>query len=94
LGLGGPSSYCADAFDARSLCVNVRVIACRMGALAYRGSAVVVEVPVCIGNGSPEVVNAKNMVVGGFENDWGDGVGDRVSTQKSHFSNCLWANSD
>jgi hypothetical protein len=76
LDLGGPSSFGVDAFDARSFRIDVRVIARRVGGWAYKGSAIMVEVPVCIGNKSPEVVDAIDMVIGCFEKDRGDGVGE------------------
>jgi hypothetical protein len=47
-----------------------------MGGWAYEGSAVVVEVPVHVGNKSPEVVYAIDMVIGRLEKDWGDGIGE------------------
>jgi hypothetical protein len=42
----------------------------------YKGSAIVVEAPVCVGNKSPEVMDTTNVVVGDFEKDRGDGVGE------------------
>jgi hypothetical protein len=78
LDLGGPSSFGVDAFDAGSFCIDVWVVAHQTGSWAYKGSAVVVEVPVCVGNESPEVVDVADMVVDGFQfqKDWGDGVGE------------------
>ncbi len=71
-----PSSFGVDAFDPRSFHVDVRVIAGRAGGWAYEGSDVVVEVPVCIGNMAPEVVDSIHTVIGGFKKDQGDGIGE------------------
>jgi hypothetical protein len=76
LDLGGPSSFGKDAFDARSFCIDVWVVARRMGSWANKGSAVVVEEPVSIGNKSPEIVDTTDVVIGGFQKDWGDGIGE------------------
>ncbi len=35
-----------------------------------------VEVPVCVGNISPQVVDPVDAVIGGLEKDWGDGIGE------------------
>jgi hypothetical protein len=69
LDLGGSSSFGMDTFGARSFCVDVRVIAHWKGGWVYKGNGVVVDVPVHVGNESPEVVDAVDMVVGGFEKD-------------------------
>jgi hypothetical protein len=74
--LGDPSSFGMDTFSARSFHVNVRVIACQRGGLAYKGSAIVVEVPIHVGNKSPEVVDAIDTAIGGFEKDQGDDAGE------------------
>jgi hypothetical protein len=44
---------------------------------AYKGSAVVVEVPVLVSNESPEVVDIVDVVVGGLEKDRRDGNRER-----------------
>jgi hypothetical protein len=74
LDLGGPSSFGVDAVDARSFCIDGWVIARRTGGWEYKGSAIVVEVPVRVGNESPEAVDTVDTVIGGLEKDWGDGV--------------------
>jgi hypothetical protein len=66
-----------DAFNARSFRINGWVIACRMGGWAYERSAVMVEVSLCIGNKSPEVVDAVDTVIGGLEKDRGDSIGEK-----------------
>jgi hypothetical protein len=62
--------------DARSLCVDHRVIAGRTGGWAYKGSTVVVKIPICAGKESPEVVDAIDAIVGGLEKDRQDGIGE------------------
>ncbi len=69
LDLGNPGSFSANMVNARSFCVDCWVVARWTGGWAYKGSAVVVEVPVHVGNKSPEVVDAVGMVVGGLEKD-------------------------
>jgi hypothetical protein len=64
------------AFDGRSFCIDVRVIARWTGSRAYEGSTIVVDVPICIGSESPEVVGAIDMIIGGFKKDQGDGNGE------------------
>ncbi len=76
LDLGGPSSFGVHAANTRRVRVDPWVIACRTGGWAYKGSTVVVEVPVRIGNESPEVVEAVDAVIGGLEEDRGDGIGE------------------
>jgi hypothetical protein len=73
---GGPGSFGANAVDARSFHADVRVIARRTGGWAYKGSAIVVKIPVHAGNESPEVVDTIDAVVGGLEKDRQDGVGE------------------
>ncbi len=58
-----------NAVDVRTFCIACRVIAFWMGGWVYKGSAVVVKIPVCTGNKSPEVVDAVDAVVGGLEKD-------------------------
>jgi hypothetical protein len=69
LDLGGPGCFGTNVVDARSFRVDCRIIAHRMGGWAYDGSAVVVKVHVHIGNESPEVVDAVDVVVGELEKD-------------------------
>jgi hypothetical protein len=78
LDLGGPSSFGTNAVDARSFCVDCRVVACWMSGWAYKGGAVVVDLPfrIGIGNKSPEIVEAIDAVVGGLEKDRRDGFGE------------------
>ncbi len=68
LDLGGPGSFGAYVVDARSFRVDCR-IARLTGGWAFEGSIVVVEVPVRVGNKSPEVVDAVYAIVGGLEKD-------------------------
>jgi hypothetical protein len=75
LDLGGPSSHFSmDAFNTRGFRIDVWVIAHRMGNWMFKESAVMVEVPVHVGSKSPEVVDAIDVVVCGFQKDWGDGI--------------------
>jgi hypothetical protein len=76
LDLGSPSSFGAHAVDARGFRVDRRIIACRTGGWVYERSNVVVEVPVCVGNESPEAVDTVDAIVGGLDNDKGDDVGE------------------
>jgi hypothetical protein len=46
------------------------------GGWGYKGSTVVVKIPIFTGNESPEVVDAVDAVVGGLEKDRQDGVGE------------------
>ena len=73
---GGPGGFGANAVNARSFHIDVRVIACQTGGWAYKGSAIVVKIPVHAGNESPEVVDTIDAVVGGLEKDRQDGVGE------------------
>jgi hypothetical protein len=76
LNQGGSGNFGANAVNARSFCIDCRVIACRTGGQAYKESAVVVKIPIRAGNESPEVVDAIDAVVGGLEKDRQDGVGE------------------
>ncbi len=76
LDLGGPSSSGVHEVDVRSFRVDHRIIARRIGGWAYKRSAIVVEVPVWIGNKSPEDVDAVDAVIGGNEKERGDGIGE------------------
>jgi hypothetical protein len=70
LDLCSPSSFGADTFDVRSFRVDDHVIAPWTGGWAYKKSAIVVKVPVRVGDESPEVVDIVVMVIGDFEKDW------------------------
>jgi hypothetical protein len=71
---GGPGGFGANAVNARSFHIDVRVIACQTGGWAYKGSAIVVKIPVCAGNKFPDVVDAIDAVLGGLEKDRQDGI--------------------
>ncbi len=97
LNQGGPGGLGANAVNARSFHVDCRVIARRTGGWVYKGSAVVVKVPVCAGNESPEVVDAIDAVIGGLEKDRQDGVremdkivviGLSIDEEEEHFGCC------
>jgi hypothetical protein len=74
LDLGVLSSFGMHAVNARSFRIVCRVVARRMGGWAYKGSTVVVELPVRVGNKSPEIMDDVDLVVGGLEKDGRDGV--------------------
>jgi hypothetical protein len=74
LNQGSPGSFGANAVDARSFRVDCRVIACQTSGWAYKGSAVVVKIPIRAGNESPEVADAIDAVKGGLEKDRQDGI--------------------
>jgi hypothetical protein len=76
LDLGGPGSFGANAVDTRSFRIDCQVIAHQTVGWACKRGAVVVEVPVQIGNESPEVVDAIYAVVGGLEKNRQDGIGE------------------
>jgi hypothetical protein len=76
LNFGSPGGFGANAVNARSVCVDLRVIASQTGGWAYKGSTVIVKVPVRAGNKSPEVVDAVYEVLDGLEKDRQDGVGE------------------
>jgi hypothetical protein len=76
LDLGSPSGFSTNAADARSFCIDHWVVACRTGGRAHKGSAVVMEVPVCIGDKSLEVVNSIDAVIDRLEKDGRDGIGE------------------
>ena len=65
----GPGSFCTSMFDARCVIGNIRVINHRTGSWAYKGKAVVMEVLVCVGNESPEILDAIGAVVCDLEED-------------------------
>jgi hypothetical protein len=76
LDIGGPSSFSVGAVDVRSFCIDGWDIAHRVGGWAYKGSAAAVEVPVCVGNRSPEVADTIDTIIDELEKDWGNGVGE------------------
>ncbi len=69
-------SFDVHAVDARSFRVDCQVIACQTGGWVYKGSTVVIEVPVHVGNKTPQVVYAIDAVVGELEKDKRDGIGE------------------
>ena len=71
---GGPGGFRASAFDARCVVHNFRVIDRWTGGWGYEGKAVVVEVPVGIGDEPPEVLDAVVAIVRDLEEDWREGV--------------------
>jgi hypothetical protein len=76
LNQGGQGCFGTNVINARSFCIDVRVIACRTGGWAYKEGAVMVKIPVCAGNKSPEVVDTVDVVVGDLEKDRQDGLGE------------------
>ena len=66
---GGPGGFHASAFDARCALRNVRVVDRWTGGWAYKGKAIVVEVPVGVGNEPPEVLDADGAIVRDLEED-------------------------
>ena len=73
---GGPGGFCTSAFDTRYVVGNVWVIDRWAGGWSQEGKAVVVEVPVCIGNEPPEVLDAVGAIVRDLEKDGREGVVD------------------
>ena len=73
---GGPGGFCASAFDARCVVRDVRVIDRWTGGWAYKGKAVVVEVPVGVGDEPPEVLDAVGAIVRDLEEDGRKGIVD------------------
>ena len=69
LGAGGPGGFRASAFDARCALCDVRVVDRWTGGWAYEGKAVVVEVPVGVGDELPEVLDAIGAIVRDLEED-------------------------
>jgi hypothetical protein len=69
LNQGSPGSFGTNAVNARSFSIDVRVIARQKGGWVYKGSAIVVKIPVRAGNKSLEAVDAIDVVVGGLEKD-------------------------
>ncbi len=79
LELSSLGSFGANAVDARSFCVDHRVITGRTGGWVYKGSAVVVETAIRTGNEAPQVVDAVDAVIGGLEKDRRDSVRERTN---------------
>ena len=73
---GGPGGFRTSAFDARCVVGNVWVIDRWTGGWAYKGKAIVVEVPVGIGDEPPEVLDAVGAIVRDLEEDGREGVVD------------------
>ena len=63
LDAGGPGGFRASAFDARCVLRDVRVVDHWTGSWAYEGEAIVVEVPVGVGDEPPEVLDAVGAIV-------------------------------
>jgi hypothetical protein len=61
---GNPGGFGANTIDARIFRIDVWVVACRTGGWVYKGSAVVMKIPVCTGNESPEVMDTIDTVIG------------------------------
>jgi hypothetical protein len=76
LDLGNPGSFGVNVVDSRSFCIDCRVVECQIGGRVHKGSTIVMEVPVCIGNESLEVVDTVDMVVGKLEKDGHIGIGE------------------
>ncbi len=76
LNQGSPGGFSANAVEARRFSVDRGVIAGQMGGWAYKGSTIVVKIPIRTGNNSPEVVDTIDVVIGGLEKDRQDGVGE------------------
>ena len=73
---GGPGDFCTSAFDARCALREARVVDHWTGGWAYEGEAVVVEVPVGVGDEPPEVLDAVGAIVRDLEEDGCKGVVD------------------
>ena len=67
LDAGSPGGFRASAFDARCVIRNVRVVDRWTGGWASEDEAVVVEVPVGVGNEPPEVLDAVGAIVRDLE---------------------------
>jgi hypothetical protein len=76
LDAGSPGGFRASAFDARCVIRNVRVVDRWTGGWASEDEAVVVEVPVGVGNEPPEVLDAVGAIVRDLEEDGREGVVD------------------
>jgi hypothetical protein len=76
LDLGGPGSFGMNSVDATSFRIDHWVVARRTYGRAHKRTAVVMEVPVCIGNKSPEVVDTIDAVLGRLEKDGHAGIGE------------------
>ena len=73
---GGPGGFCTNMFDARHVIGNVWVIDRRTGSWAYEGKAVVMEVPVRIGDEPPKILDAVAAIVCDREEDGCESVVD------------------
>ncbi len=76
LNQGDPGGFSTNVVKARSFRIDCLDIAHWAGVWTYKGSAVVVKIPIHAGNESPEVVNTVDAVVGGLEKDKQDGIGE------------------
>ncbi len=76
LDAGGPGGFRTSAFDARCAFRDVQVVDRWTGGWAYKGKAVVVEVPVGVGDEPPEVLDAVGAIVRDLEEDGREGVVD------------------
>ncbi len=69
LDAGGPGGLRASAFDVRCALPDGRVVDRWTGGWAREGKAVMVEVPVGVGDEPPEVLDAVGAIVGHLEQD-------------------------
>jgi hypothetical protein len=69
LDAGVPGGFRASAFDGRCALRDVRVVDRRTGGWAHKGKAVMMDVPVGVGDEPPEVLDAVGAIVGDFEED-------------------------
>ena len=74
--MGSPGGFRTNTFDARRIINNVWVIDHQMGSWAYEGKAIVMEVPVRIGNKPPETLFTIDAVVRDREEDGREGIVD------------------
>ena len=76
LDAGGPGGFRTSAFGVRCVIGNVLVIDRWTGGWAYEGEAVVVEVPVGVGDEPPEVLDTVGAIVRDLEEDGRESVVD------------------
>ena len=76
LDVGSPGGFRASAFDVRCALRDGQVVDRWTGGWAHKGKAVVVEVPVGVGNEPPEVLDAVGAIVRDLEEDGRKGVVD------------------
>ncbi len=76
LDTGGPGGFRTNTFDARHIIGNVRIIDRQMGSRVYEGKAVVMKVPVHIGNKPQKTLFSIDAVARDCEEDGGEGVVD------------------